>query len=69
MIVINHVKFQVASRSSMQGRHTNTTTYKLILTKLYMVIFLFSLMWCAGQFTCISTNLTGPEVNDHINLQ
>jgi hypothetical protein len=22
-----------------------------------------------GQLTCISTNLTGPEVNDHVSLQ
>jgi hypothetical protein len=27
------------------------------------------LMWDSGQLACISINLTGPEINDHVSFQ
>ena len=32
-------------------------------------IVFFSLMWVFGKLVCTSTNLTDPEINDHVSLQ
>jgi hypothetical protein len=35
----------------------------------FIFFIFFSLTWVSGQLARTSTNLTGPEVNDHVSLQ
>ena len=46
-----------------------TSTNPIILFKMICFFFFFDYRGCPGQLARTSTNLTGPEVNDHVSLQ